>query len=187
MNDKEKRPVSPYLRRIGMVGDWIENLFLMIGALVLVFFFMSVVLDVGARTANNSLFWTQDTAIFSYFWCIFIAGAVCVRRNEHFSIELFSHLPKAGAFIKRLIVILVMCIFTFYIAKYGWDYAIMSWTRKQSASGLRLFYAIICMPIAGVGFGYFLLEQVICLFTGHELSDISKKHSGDKVAGKKEV
>lgn len=187
MNEKEKRPVLPCLRKIGTIGDCIENLFLMIGALVLVIFFMSVVLDVGARTANNSLFWTQDTAIFSYFWCIFIAGAVCVRRNEHFSIELFAHLPKAAAFIKRLIVILVMCIFTYYITKYGWDYAIMSWTRKQSASGLRLFYAIICMPIAGVGFGYFLMEQLVCLFTGLNISDISKKHSGDKLAGKKEV
>ncbi len=186
MNDKEKRPVSPYLRRIGMVGDWIENLFLMIGALVLVFFscpWFWMWAHVRQTTPSFGPRIRQYSAISGAF----LLPAVCVRRNEHFSIELFSHLPKAVAFIKRLIVILVMCIFTFYIAKYGWDYAIMSWTRKQSASGLRLFYAIICMPIAGVGFGYFLLEQVICLFTGHELSDISKKHSGDKVAGKKEV
>ena len=79
--------------------------------------------------------------------------------------------------LKKLLVILVMLLFTFYITKYGWDYAIMSWTRRQSSSGLRLFYAIVCMPIAGVGFGYFLIEQILCLFTGRELSEISKKHA----------
>lgn len=177
MNKKENIPVPAVMRAVGTIGDVIENLLLLIGAVILVVFFLSVVLDVAARTANRSLFWTQDAAIFSYFWCVFIAGAVCVRRNEHFNIELFSHLPRSAFVLKKLLVILVMLLFTFYITKYGWDYAIMSWTRRQSSSGLRLFYAIVCMPIAGVGFGYFLIEQILCLFTGRELSEISKKHA----------
>lgn len=188
MNKREIKPPPPALRLVGTIGDIIENLFLLLGAVILVIFFLSVVLDVGARTANNSLFWTQDMAIFSYFWCIFVAAAVCVRRNEHFNIELFPHLPKVAFVVKKTLVILVMLLFAFYITKYGWDYAIMSWTRKQSSSGLRLFYAIICMPIAGIGFGYFLLEQILCLFTGRELSEISKKHAARaKAADNEEV
>ena len=120
MNNKEKSLPSPTLMRVGKIGDIIENFYLLISSVILVVFFSAVVLDVGARTLNNSLFWTQDTAIFSYFWCVFIAGAICVRRNEHFSIELFHRLPGAARLVKTLLVMAVMFVFTYYLTKYGW-------------------------------------------------------------------
>ena len=184
--ENNKQPPSSALMAVGKIGDALENLLLVVGALTLLLFFFAVIYDVAARTLNNSVFWAQDAAIFSYFWCIFIAGAICLRRNEHFSIELFRHLPKKAAFVKRLLVILVMAAFTYYIFRYGWAYAKMSWTRRQAASGLRLSYAIISMPVSGVGFAYFLLEQMILLFTGRELQEISPKHAAED-AGKEDA
>ena len=185
MNNNEKKLPAKGLLVIGRIGDVIENAFLVIGFIALLIFFFAVVFDVIARTVGNSVFWAQDTAIFSYFWCIFIAGAVCLRRNEHFSIELFQKMPKAMSFVKRLIVIIAVCAFAYYIVRYGWAYTLMSWTRKQSASGLRLSYAIAAMPISGVGFFYFLFEQLVLLFTGRELSEISKKYAA--ISAKKEA
>ena len=187
MENTNKKVPSKALMTIGKIGDVIETLFLFIGSIALLIFFYSVVHDVAARTLNNSVFWAQDLAIFAYFWCIFIAGAICLRRNEHFSIELFSRLPHLAATIKKLIVISVMVAFTYYIIRYGYAYTLMSWTRKQAASGLRLSYAIMVMPLSGIGFGWFLIEQLICLFTGLEISDFSKKHAAIKARKEAEV
>lgn len=180
MKNEIRAPASGVLKLIGKVGDIIENILLVIGGLGLLLFFFAVVYDVAARVVHNSVFWAQDTAIFSYFWCVFIGGAICLRRNEHFSIELFNRLPRHMLFIKRLIVIAVLGIFTYYIFRYGLAYAKIGWTRKQAASGLRLSYAIIAMPISGVGFAYFLFEQIIMLLTGRNLSEISTKHGSER-------
>ena len=180
MENTNKKAPSAALMAVGKIGDFVENAFLVIGSVALLVFFYAVVQDVAARTLNNSVFWAQDLAIFAYFWCIFIAGAICLRRNEHFSIELVSHMPRVVAFVKKLIIIVIMAAFTYYIVRYGYAYTLMSWTRKQAASGLRLSYAIMVMPLSGLGFGWFLIEQLICLLTGREISEFSKKHAAIK-------
>lgn len=67
MNNNEKKLPAKGLLVIGRIGDVIENAFLVIGFIALLIFFFAVVFDVIARTVGNSVFWAQDTAIFSYF------------------------------------------------------------------------------------------------------------------------
>lgn len=174
MNRSSEKSPSPALCVVGRVGDVLENILLLVGGVFLVLFFLSVVLDVSARTLNSSLVWTQDAAIFSYVWCIFTTAAVCIRRNEHFSIDLFHHLPKAVKTIQQILIIVVLAIFALFMVRYGWEYAMLGLSRKSSSSGFRLFYAIIGIPLSNVATLYFLLEQVLCMIFGIKLSDISK-------------
>ena len=169
----EKSP-SSFMKAVGKVGDLIENLLLLIGSICIVVFFLAVVLDVAARTANNSLLWTQDTAIFAYVWCIFTASAVCIRRNEHFSIELLSHFPPAVRKVQQILILIILFAFSFYMVRYGWEYSILGLNRSSSSSGFQLFYAIICIPVSSAASIYFLVEQVLCLITGTNMAQVSK-------------
>lgn len=175
MSDRNGKTPSAPLMLMGRVGDILEGLSILVGATFLIGFFAAVVLDVVARTANNSLTWTQDAAIFAYVWCIFTTSAVCVRRNEHFSIELFSRLPKAVKLIQRLFILAILFVFAYYMIVYGWEYARLGLTRKSSSSGFPLFYAIVCIPLSSVAMTYFLIEQLVCFILGVDLSQISKK------------
>ena len=175
MSDRyEKIPPAP-LKLMGSVGDALENISILVGAIFLIGFFAAVILDVVARTINNSLTWTQDAAIFAYVWCIFTTSAVCVRKNEHFSIELFPNLPRMVKTVQRLFILVVLAAFAYYMIVYGWEYAMLGLSRKASASGFPLFYAIICIPLSSVAMAWFLAEQLVCLAFGLKLSQISKK------------
>ena len=131
MKQPEKAPAAA-LRVMGGIGDLLENVLLLIGAAFVIAFFLAVVLDVTARTLNNSLIWTQDAAIFSYFWCVFTASAICIRRNEHFSIELFARMPKIVKTVQKLFILAVLFVFAYYMIRYGWEYSILGLTRKSS-------------------------------------------------------
>ncbi|MFT4573419.1 MAG: TRAP-type C4-dicarboxylate transport system permease small subunit, partial [Marinomonas primoryensis] len=95
-----------------ILTKFIAKLQITLGVLLLVIFLASTLIQVVTRYLGISVLWTEEVAVNSFIWAMFLGAAVMVRENKHFGFDVLTHYLKG---IKRSILVifqnLIMLIF----------------------------------------------------------------------------
>lgn len=150
------------MRNLSKVNDVIEKIFLGVGVVLLAVFIVAVFLQVVARNyLHLPLMWTDEVAVMSFIWSVFLGSAVAVRKKRHYTVELFP--PSWGRTNALLnIVSDLACFFLMYVmVHYGLSFTWMGFSRFSTALGIPKAYLFFAIPLSGVAMLVFGIEVLL--------------------------
>lgn len=134
------------------------------GAVFLAIFLITVVYQMFSRYLHISSTWTEDVAMYSFIWSVFMGASAMVYEKKHFAFTSFSDMMKDGTGKKILDVIisLLMLIFAILMVYYGifltkkfWNY---TWPNIPS---FKRGPTWLCVPLSGGFMVIYLVDQII--------------------------
>ncbi len=147
---------------------WSDTVLLMTANLFLLGFLVSVVLQVFCRYAlGTSIPWSEEAGVYLFIWSSFMAAAVIVGMNDHFTIAfVVENLSSRGRWIADVAGTLLCLLFVWIMVWKGtvWSSRMM-WTLSpvmQLPQGA--VYAII--PLSGLYMGVHFAVRLTTLLHG---------------------
>lgn len=144
--------------------DYLQKLQLTIGVLFLSIFFVIVVLQVCARYLGFATTWTEEVAMYSFIWAVFMGASAMVYEKRHFAFTSLNENLKSEKLknILSIIISIIMLIFSLLIIKYGIEITRQFWNYKWiSLPKLTRGITWICLPICGLTSTIYLIELII--------------------------
>lgn len=143
------------------LNDFIEKVFLILGVFLLSVFILAVFLQVVARNYLHLPFiWTDEVAVMSFIWSVFLGAAVAVRRKRHYTVELFPPHWKRVNTILDTVSDLACLFFMYVMITYGYTFTYMGLSRFSTAVGIPKAYFFLAIPVAGVAMFIFSIELI---------------------------
>ena len=105
------------------------------------------------------LSWTEEVSRYSMIWLTFIAGAMCIRTNSHYVIDiLLKKLPLSPRLGLQLLILAGMAIFTGVMLYTGIE--ILPVVNFQTSPALRIsmVYIYLAIPIGAL----LMLFHILC-------------------------
>ena len=135
---------------VNKILDRIEG-FAMV-ALMLVATLVSIVQVIARYVFNNSLYWSEETILYSLISMSFLAGSMGVRYSAHICVEVLPLMvgPRLNVYVKYLAAILG-AIFALTLVYYGTRLFINTHNMGQLSPAMRIPVAYIyaMIPISG--------------------------------------
>lgn len=145
------------------INKFLEKTLIKIGVGLFIIFIAVVFLQVIARNyLKLSMFWTQEIALLSFIWSVFLGGAIAVRQRKHYIVEIISpeKFPKVSLFLDifaSLISFIVIYVFLYS----GLIFVQMGMTRYSRVLLLPMAYFFMPFPVAGFFMTLFNIENII--------------------------
>lgn len=145
------------------ITTFISRLQITIGIGCLIIFLVSTLIQVGSRHLGISITWSEELAVNSFIWAMFLGAAVMVKEQEHFS---FSGLTEKLTGKKRsLLVILqntIMLVFCVLCSIYSVEITETFWnSRWISLPEFKQGYVWLVLPITFMTSAIYLIENII--------------------------
>jgi TRAP-type C4-dicarboxylate transport system permease small subunit len=144
--------------------ELLQKLQLGVGTVFLAIFLLTVVLQVSARYLGIATTWTEEVAMYSFIWAVFMGSAAMVYERRHFAFTSLSDLLKSEKTKRMLSIVisLIMLVFAVLMVKYGFKVTKQFWNyRWISIPSLTRGLTWICMPICGVTSSIYLVYLII--------------------------
>ena len=133
-----------------------------LGTCLLAVFFLSILLQIGARYTGQALPWTEELAGYSFIWAVFMGASVMVHHRAHFSFSFFKdRFAGRGKALYDIGVSAVLLCFAVPMFCYGiaivaafWDY---NWI---TIPWMRMGYTWLCIPAAGFTMSLYSLRHM---------------------------
>jgi len=110
--------------------------------------------------------WSDEAARFTLVWTSFLGAAVAVRKGSHFGVlMLLNKFPRSFRQMVLLGIALGMAAFAFVMVRIGWNLMTMAAVQTSPALRLRMSWIYSVIPISGVLMLFYLVLDVIDLFT----------------------
>ncbi|GHV35592.1 TRAP transporter small permease protein [Synergistales bacterium] len=142
------------------------------GTFLLAVFFVSIVVQIGARYMKIPLLWTEEVANYSFIWAVFMGASAMLYHRAHFSFTFFrdKFKDKSGA-AYDIFICAALLSFTIPMFGYGVMVARTFWNYNWiSLPWMKMGYTWLCLPIMGFTMSlytvYHLLEDVAALKRG---------------------
>lgn len=105
------------------------------------------------------LSWTEEVSRYSLIWLTFIAGAMCIRTNSHYVIDiLLNKLPRSPRLVMNILILAGMAVFAGVMLYTGIE--ILPVVNLQISPALRITMGYIYLAIP---FGSFLMVfHIVC-------------------------
>ncbi len=152
-----------YSRFVGKVSKLLEILL----TLLMITLLISVALQIIGRYVPfiPRFLWTLEVSNFSLIWAILIGAMLATKERTHFYVDLipeavekrFGKFIEATYFAAMFIAALVFII-------YGMPFLESGLAQKSQFTGLNLGFIYASVPIAGVVWIMFLIEQLMNKF-----------------------
>ena len=118
--------------------------------------------------------YAEEFARLSVVWCIFLGGALAVRKNEHMCVEaLYDVLPDAVKHLCDIITYILLILFGFVMLVYGTKYSIKTSGNHQTSLGYSMCVFYIPCAISGL--------QIIIYSLCNMIMSIYNKATGKNV------
>lgn len=143
--------------------SYIEKMQLVLGAIFLVIFVIATILQVTTRYLGISATWTEEVAVNSFIWAMFLGASVMVRQKQHFSFSfLVSYLSKKKALFLILLQNLILLVFCIACCIYSSEITQTFWNSKWiSIPQFRQGYVWLILPITFISMSIYLVEDSI--------------------------
>jgi TRAP-type transport system small permease protein len=133
-----------------------------LGVLLLVVFLAATLIQVVTRYLGISVLWTEEVAVNSFIWAMFLGAAVMVRENKHFGFDVLTHYFQGE---KRSILVifqnLVMLVFCLFCSLYSIEITQAFWnSRWISIPEFRQGYVWLIMPITFISSSVYLVDNL---------------------------
>ncbi|GHS87130.1 TRAP transporter small permease protein [Synergistales bacterium] len=143
-----------------------------LGTFLLAVFFVSIVVQIGARYAKISLLWTEEVANYSFIWAVFMGASAMLYHRAHFSFTFFRDKFRGkNGVIYDIFVCAALLSFTVPMFCYGIMVARTFWNYNWiSLPWMKMGYTWLCLPIMG----FTMSLYTVC----HLMEDLSALKSG---------
>ena len=113
---------------------------------------------------NYSLSWTEEIGRYSFVWLTFVGAALCVRKNSHIGLDIFTNgLSKRNQFFLQIFVYIVTMGFLLFLIYQG--LLITQKTTRQVSAALHIPMAVFYFSIPLGAFLMFI--NTLRNFTNH--------------------
>lgn len=133
----------------------INDFHIFISATFLAIFLVSVITQVITRLLGISMIWTQDVAMYSFIWSVFMGATAMVYPESHFAFTSLVDKTKNENVktIIHLVIVVLMLVFLALMLYYGIIITKRFWNYKWvNVPQLKRGWTWICIPISA-GFG----------------------------------
>lgn len=143
--------------------DVLEKMQKYIGMFFLSIFIVVVIIQIIARYLAVSVLWTEEIAVFSFVWAVFMGASIMVRKEAHFSFDfLKTKLTGVKKNILDLIIDLLMLGFTVYMLIYGKIIMMTFWNYNwYSLPDFKMGYVWAVIPIAAAFMSIYKIEHIL--------------------------
>jgi TRAP-type C4-dicarboxylate transport system permease small subunit len=143
--------------------DLLEKIQKYLGIIFLSIFIVVVIIQIIARYISISVLWTEEIAVFSFIWAVFMGAAIMVRKEAHFSFDFLK--TKLTGIKKHIIDILVnilMLVFTLYMLVYGKEIMVTFWNYNwYSLPNFKMGYVWAVIPLTGMLMSIYIIEHIV--------------------------
>ncbi|MDD3251624.1 MAG: TRAP transporter small permease [Lachnospiraceae bacterium] len=144
--------------------DWLQKIQIAVGGFFLSVFLITVVLQMGCRYAGIAATWTEDVAMYSFIWAVFMGAGAMVYEKRHFAFTSISDMMKNERVksILAVIISLIMLYFAVLMIYYGYKVTKQFWNYTWvNIPKLKRGPTWLCLPICGVTSTIYLVQQII--------------------------
>ncbi|SKC66156.1 TRAP transporter small permease [Maledivibacter halophilus] len=143
--------------------DLLERIQKYIGIAFLSIFIVVVIIQIIARYLEISVLWTEEIAVFSFIWAVFMGASIMVRKEAHFSFDfLKSKLSGIKKHILDIIINVLMLGFTLYMLVYGKEIMITFWNYNwYSLPDFKMGYVWAVIPLTGMLMSIYIIEHIV--------------------------
>lgn len=115
---------------------------------------------------DSSLYFTEELARFLFVWTVFLASAICCRRQSHAAIELFvSWMPEKLRKVALIIAsVCTSCFFAVIFIK-GIELTIVTWRQASPAMEIPMGLIYLAIPMGGLLMLIFTIENLYYAIT----------------------
>ena len=150
------------IKTINRGVDWLENVAMTV--LMLIATIVAIIQVIARYVFSHSLYWSEETILYSLITMSFIAASMGVRYSAHISVEVLQVFagPKLARFL-RFISILLGVLFAGVLIYYGGQLFIRTNNMGQLSPAMRIpvAYVYLSIPISGI----FMLMRYISLLS----------------------
>lgn len=142
--------------------DLLEKIQKYIGMIFLSIFIVVVIIQIIARYLAVSVLWTEEIAVFSFVWAVFMGASIMVRKEAHFSFDfLRTNLTGVKKHVLDLVVDVLMLGFIVYMLVYGYEIMMTFWNYNwYSLPEFKMGYVWAVIPIAAAFMGIYKIEHI---------------------------
>jgi TRAP-type C4-dicarboxylate transport system permease small subunit len=143
--------------------DLLEKIQKCIGIFFLSIFIAVVIIQIAARYLEVSVLWTEEIAVFSFVWAVFMGASIMVRKEAHFSFDFFkTNLTGNRKHILDLIIDMLMLGFVVYMLIYGKVIMMTFWNYNwYSLPTLKMGYVWAVIPVSAVFMAVYKIEHIV--------------------------
>ena len=99
---------------------------------------------------HSSLSWSEEAARYVTIWMVFLAVALCIRRQSLIAVLfLVESVSERANVVLRVMVLLITAAFSIYLIVYGTDLAMGSEEEISIAMGMPMWMAYAAIPVGG--------------------------------------
>lgn len=160
------------------VLDCVQKIQTAVGGIFLTIFLITVIIQMFTRYMGISVLWTEEVAMYSFIWSVFVGASVMVRTKEHFAFTaLVDNIKNENG--KRILDIIIsalmigfnvaMCYYGILITEKFWNYTWVSLPQIKRGP------TWICLPICAVLSTIYLIEII-----SNDVRDIRQTKGGAK-------
>lgn len=145
-----------------ILTTFIARLQISLGVLLLVVFLAATLIQVVTRYLGISVLWTEEIAVNSFIWAMFLGTAVMVKENKHFGFDVLTHYFQGD---KRSVLVitqnLIMLVFCVFCSLYSVEITQAFWnSRWISIPEFRQGYVWLIMPITFISSSVYLVDNI---------------------------
>lgn len=119
---------------------------------------------------NASPSWSEQAALYILIWTVLFGAAAGIREQFHIRMTVFQDALGPGRKIVLLFAHLVTGGIGIFLTLYGSNLVMRLWEFTIPTLGVPRGSALLPMPIAGVLITGFVLEHIIALLRGREIT-----------------
>lgn len=163
--DKKMRSLSTiYLKIMRIVALVVKMTSLVLFALAVILVSVNVLLR---YSFQSSVFWVNESSRYLMIWTSFLMIPILLREDKHLKVEvLFDKIGRRGQHLLQNIHLLLILVFSLFLADWGLRFAIEIGQLKQAGSiDIKMYWVYLIFPISGVLTGLFTIERLILLNT----------------------
>lgn len=115
--------------------------------------------------------WAEEIARMSLVWMIFLGSMVGIRERRHFYVDFLpKNLPRAVDQVLEILYYIFLFTISYIFVRYGIRYFKMGTIQQSELTGINLGWIHASVPFAGLTWALFLVEQVIQLISGADVT-----------------
>lgn len=143
--------------------DGLQKLQIAVGGFFLLVFLITVVSQMALRYLSIAATWTEDVAMYSFIWAVFMGAGAMVYEKRHFAFTSLGDMLKddKAKSILSLFISLVMLIFAVLMVYYGYKVTKQFWNYTWvNIPQFKRGPTWLCLPICGLTSALYLLQQI---------------------------
>lgn len=143
--------------------DGLQKLQIAVGGFFLMVFLITVVSQMALRYLSIAATWTEDVAMYSFIWAVFMGAGAMVYEKRHFAFTSLGDMLKDDKVksILSLFISLVMLIFAVLMVYYGYKVTKQFWNYTWvNIPQFKRGPTWLCLPICGLTSALYLLQQI---------------------------